>query len=90
VDLRLDEEGNLCILEINSLPSLGEHGYYVAAAEALGTDFVALAKRLIEVARALLRHTSPTPTDACHPRSRNRNLHIPDAKAGQAGKKVEK
>lgn len=52
VDLRLDDDGNFYILEINSLPSLGEHGSYVAAAEAMGMDFAALANRLIEVASA--------------------------------------
>ena len=29
VDMRMDDEGKLYILEINSLPSLGEHGSYV-------------------------------------------------------------
>ena len=52
VDMRLDDAGNLYILEINSLPSLGEHGSYVAAAESMGMDFTALANRLIEVASA--------------------------------------
>ncbi len=50
VDMRLDDEGNLYILEINSLPSLGEHGSYVAAAEHMGLDFPALINRLVEVA----------------------------------------
>ncbi|MGK0201725.1 MAG: D-alanine-D-alanine ligase [Planctomycetota bacterium] len=50
VDMRLDEEGNPYILEINSLPSLGEHGSYVVAAEAAGLDFCALVNRLVEVA----------------------------------------
>ncbi len=50
VDMRMDREGNLYILEINSLPSLGEHGSYVAAAEAMGMDFAALVNRLVEVA----------------------------------------
>ena len=50
VDMRLDSDGNLYILEINSLPSLGEHGSYVAAAQAMGMDFTALVNRLVEVA----------------------------------------
>ncbi|MFK7740093.1 MAG: ATP-grasp domain-containing protein [Planctomycetota bacterium] len=50
VDMRLDEDGNPYILEINSLPSLGEHGSYVAAAEAAGLDFCALVNRLVDVA----------------------------------------
>jgi D-alanine-D-alanine ligase len=52
VDMRLDAQGNLYILEINSLPSMGEHGSYVAAAEKMGMDFPALVNRLVEVASA--------------------------------------
>ena len=52
VDLRMDDEGELYVLEVNSLPSLGEHGSYVAAAEAAGLDFAALVNRLVEVASA--------------------------------------
>ncbi len=50
VDLRLDQEGRPYILEINSLPSLGEHGSYVEAADKAGLDFSALVNRLVEVA----------------------------------------
>lgn len=50
VDMRLDDQGNLFILEINSLPSLGEHGSYVAAAAAMGMDFPYLVNRLVDVA----------------------------------------
>ena len=52
VDMRLDEDDNLYILEVNSLPSLGEHGSYVAAAAYMGLDFAALINRLVEVAGA--------------------------------------
>ena len=52
VDMRLDDNGNLYVLEVNSLPSLGEHGSYVAAAAAVGLDFGALTNRLVEVASA--------------------------------------
>jgi D-alanine-D-alanine ligase len=52
VDMRLDNEDNLYVLEINSLPSLGEHGSYVAAAEHMGLDFPALINRMVEVASA--------------------------------------
>lgn len=50
VDFRMDQQGNLYLLEINSLPSLGEHGSYVAAAQAAGLDFTALVNRLVDVA----------------------------------------
>lgn len=52
VDMRLDKDGNFYILEVNSLPSLGEHGSYVAAAEQMGLDFTSLVNRLVEVASA--------------------------------------
>ena len=52
VDMRLDADGKLYVLEINSLPSLGQHGSYVAGAAAVGLDFPALINRLVEVAAA--------------------------------------
>ncbi|MGD8910409.1 MAG: ATP-grasp domain-containing protein, partial [Chromatiales bacterium] len=52
VDLRMDNDGRLYVLEVNSLPSLGEHGSYVAAAEAMGLNFAGLVNRLVEVASA--------------------------------------
>ena len=52
VDMRLDKDGNLYILEINSLPSLGEDGSYVQGAGAVGLDFSGLVNRLVEVATA--------------------------------------
>lgn len=50
VDMRLDEKGELFVLEINSLPSLKEHGSYVLAAQQEGMDFDALINRIVEVA----------------------------------------
>ncbi|MHC4560198.1 MAG: ATP-grasp domain-containing protein [Planctomycetota bacterium] len=50
VDMRRDRQGNLYILEVNSLPSLGEHGTYLIGAEAAGLDFNAVINRLVEVA----------------------------------------
>jgi D-alanine-D-alanine ligase len=52
VDMRMDAQGNFYILEVNSLPSLGEHGSYTQAAEAVGLDYEALVNRLVEVAVA--------------------------------------
>ncbi|MGD8909325.1 MAG: ATP-grasp domain-containing protein, partial [Chromatiales bacterium] len=52
VDMRMDADGQLYVLEINSLPSLGEHGSYVSAAEAEGLDFSGLVNRMVEVASA--------------------------------------
>jgi len=60
VDMRLDKEGNLYVLEVNSLPSMGEHGSYTIAAARAGLDFSALVCRLVEVASARYFGT-PTP-----------------------------
>lgn len=62
VDMRLDAEGNFYILEINSLPSLGEHGSYVQGAAAVGLDFAGLVNRLVEMASARYFGT-PTPPE---------------------------
>ena len=52
VDMRLDDKGQFYILEVNSLPSLGEHGSYTIAASHAGLDFAALVNRMVEVASA--------------------------------------
>lgn len=62
VDLRLDAKGNLYILEINSLPSLGEHGSYTLAAREAGLDFASLINRLVETASTRYFGT-PKPPD---------------------------
>jgi D-alanine-D-alanine ligase len=62
VDMRLDNDGNLYLLEINSLPSLSEYGSYVVGAEHIGLDFKGLVNRLMEVAGARYFSTpSPLP-----------------------------
>lgn len=66
VDLRMDEDGNFYILEVNSLPSLGEHGSYVAAAESVGLAFPDLVNRLVDVAAARYFGT-PNPPDLSLP-----------------------
>lgn len=52
VDMRMDRQGNFYVLEINSLPSLGEHGSYTHAAHHAGLDYTALVNRLVDVASA--------------------------------------
>lgn len=52
VDMRLDKNDHLYILEVNSLPSLGEHGSYCVGADHVGLDFAGLVNRLVEVASA--------------------------------------
>ncbi|MEK6236157.1 MAG: ATP-grasp domain-containing protein [Planctomycetales bacterium] len=62
VDMRLDESGQLHILEVNSLPSLGEHGSYVQEAAAVGLDFTGLVNRLVDIA-ASRYFGMPSPPD---------------------------
>ena len=62
VDMRLDKDGNFYILEINSLPSLGEHGSYVEGAAQAGLDFAGLVNRLVDVASARYFGTPTPPT----------------------------
>ena len=60
IDMRIDAEGNIFVLEVNSLPSLGQHASYVLAAKQMGLDFDDLVNRLVEVASARYFGT-PTP-----------------------------
>ncbi len=50
VDIRLDENDNIYILEINSMASLGATGSYVAAAKTVGLDFTRLVNKMLDVA----------------------------------------
>ncbi len=50
VDIRLDEDDNIYLLEINSMASLGETGSYPTAAKVAGYDFEALVNKMLDVA----------------------------------------
>ena len=52
IDMRLDDAGQLYVLEANSLPSLGEHGSYLVGADHAGLDFTAFVNRLVDIATA--------------------------------------
>jgi D-alanine-D-alanine ligase len=64
VDMRLDGDGQFYILEVNSLPSLGEHGSYLVGAEKVGLDFTKFINRLVEVASARYFGTPSPPNVA--------------------------
>ena len=65
VDMRIDDDNNIYVLEVNSLPSLGEHGSYLVGAAYVGMDFAAFVNRLVEVASARYFGTpQPPPVDA--------------------------
>lgn len=50
VDIRLDEQGEIYLLEINSMASLGETGSYPTAARVAGYDFGKLVNKMLDVA----------------------------------------
>ncbi len=50
VDFRMDDLGNLYILELNSMASLGTTGSYVTSAKAAGYTFESLINRMLDVA----------------------------------------
>lgn len=50
IDFRLDDEGRLYILEVNSLPGLGEDRPFVKGAQVHGLGFDRLINRLVDVA----------------------------------------
>jgi D-alanine-D-alanine ligase len=62
VDLRMDNRGNFYVLELNSLPSLGEHGSFTHAALTAGLDYPKLVNRLVEVASTRYFGTPSPPT----------------------------
>jgi len=50
VDIRIDQEGNPYVLEINSMASLGPTGSYVLAAQAAGYNIDRLITHILDVA----------------------------------------
>ncbi len=50
VDIRLDEQDNIYLLEINSMASLGKSGSYLHAAKAIGYDYNSLVNKMLDVA----------------------------------------
>ncbi|MGD9200142.1 MAG: M20/M25/M40 family metallo-hydrolase [Chitinispirillia bacterium] len=50
VDIRMDEDNNIYLLEINSMASLGITGSFVYAAQIAGYDFRALVNKIVDVA----------------------------------------
>jgi len=50
VDIRMDENENIYLLEINSMASLGLSGAYVNAAQMAGYDYMKLVNKMLDVA----------------------------------------
>lgn len=90
VDMRLDADGNLYILEVNSLPSLGEHGSYVQGAQAVGLDFAGLVNRLVDVATTRYFGTPSPPDVAPESSSDDRIVSFLTGRRDQIEKDVRK
>ncbi|MFO7889509.1 MAG: ATP-grasp domain-containing protein, partial [bacterium] len=58
VDIRMDNENNIYILEINSMASLGKTGSYVHAAEKAGYTYSQLVNKMLDVAAVRYFSTS--------------------------------
>ena len=50
VDIRMDQDGNMYILELNSMASLGKTGSFVAGAVAAGYSYESLINKMLDVA----------------------------------------
>ena len=50
VDLRMDKDGNIYILELNSMASLGQTGSYYTAAKTAGYTYDSLVNKILDVA----------------------------------------
>ena len=50
VDFRMDDQGKLYILELNSMASLGRTGSYVHAAQIKGYTYESMVNRMLDVA----------------------------------------
>ena len=50
IDLRMDKEGNLFILELNSMASLGQTGSYFHSAKVVGYTYDSMVNRMLDVA----------------------------------------
>lgn len=62
VDMRVDDEGNIYILELNSLPGMSARGSYSLGAAAIGLDYKGWVNRLVEEASARYYGTPKPPT----------------------------
>ncbi len=68
VDFRMDQEGRLYMLEVNSMASVNVTGSFVRAARAAGVGFDALINRMLEV--AAIRYFGASRAQALEPAAR--------------------
>ena len=74
VDIRVDENFNIHILEINSMASLGETGSYVKAASVAGYPFNELVNKMLDV--ALIRYFADEKMVERSPSSRTKKIPV--------------
>lgn len=75
VDIRMDENNNIYLLEINSMASLGSTGSYVKAAQVAGYDYVALVNKMLDV--ATVRYFSESFIQQEHDRINGKTKSLP-------------
>jgi D-alanine-D-alanine ligase len=63
IDLRMDEDGNIYILEINSMASLGPTGSYPKAASVAGYEYKTLVNKMLDVAALRYFTSAEVPVD---------------------------
>jgi len=60
VDFRMDKDGHMYILELNSMASLGTTGSFVSAAKIAGYNYESLINKLLDI--AVIRYFGESPT----------------------------
>lgn len=75
VDIRMDENENIYLLEINSMASLGRTGSYVHAAKSVGYTYNSLVNKMLDV--AAVRYFSNTNLNTLNPEHEKKTpLHV--------------
>jgi D-alanine-D-alanine ligase len=75
VDFRMDKNGTIYVLEINSMASLGHTGSYPKAASVAGYDYKALVNKMLDVAALRYFTSTEVPIDDLKPFIRA-SLHV--------------
>ncbi len=76
VDIRMDENNNIYLLEINSMASLGETGSYVHAASKAGYDFNALVNKMLDAAAVRYFTAYSWPAEKEYGQRKKTPLHV--------------
>ncbi len=73
VDIRMDQQDNIFLLEINSMASLGLTGSYFNAAQVAGYDYQSMVTKMLDV--ATIRYFTDFPAETPSPKSVKTPLH---------------